>query len=53
MGQVAGTSPLKGFTRGDLLHIEITKFRRLHRNLGKRRDEKGVVLNSETEVTKF
>ena len=26
MGQVAGTSPL-GVTRGDLLHIEIAKFR--------------------------
>ena len=57
MGQVPsfrGDKSLEGFTRGDLLHIEIAKFKGDFTEIqGKRRDEKGAVLNSETEVAKF
>ena len=53
LGRVSGTSPLKGLHAGTCYTSKEQNLRRFHLNLGKRRGEKGVVLNSETEVTKF
>ena len=53
MGQVAGTSPLKGLHAWTCYTLKQQNLGRFHWNSGKRRDVKGAVQNSETKFTKL
>ena len=53
MGQVTGTSPLKGLHVGTCYTSKSQNLGCFHGNSGKPRDVKGAVQNSETEFTKL